>query len=121
MYVLCITMSDDEDMILDAEEIQKIEEEVETPQRPKRKISQEHLQKMMEGRRRYLEAKKKEKATKKKTRSIPMQEEEDEVVEPTAVRRPKPKSKRKTKVVNNYYTYAQEPRWTASNHKKNKK
>ena len=67
----------------------------------KRTITPEHLQKMREGRKRYLEAKRKQKET---PIEAPIIEEEYEV--PRAKARAKPTTairKRRVKTVNNYY------------------
>ena len=64
------------------------------PQRPKKKLSPEHLAKMMEGKKRYLEAKKKAKTQKK---SIILEDSEEEVDEAPPIPR-KPIQKKKPKI-----------------------
>ena len=89
-------------MEVEHDEIEPIEEE--TPQRPKRKLSPEHLAKMKAGRKRYLANKQKAKRSMiiddESEEEDNLMEEDERVVRKPPKPKPKPIKKKKTKVVN---------------------
>lgn len=99
-------------MEVDHDEIAPMDiEEEDTPQRPRKKLTPEHLEKMKAGRRRYLAAKKQAKV---RIDAEPMiidgesSESEPEAVNPPKKAPKKRPKQRKTRVVNNYYYNQQE-------------
>ena len=101
-------------MEVEHDDIAPMEIEEETPQRPRKKLTQEHLAKMKAGRLRYLAAKKKAKVQINETPMIIDNESSDSEEEscpqsPEPKKTPKKKQKqKKTRVVNNYYYNQQE-------------
>ena len=98
-------------MEVEHDDIAPMEVEEETPQRPRKKLTPEHLEKMKAGRLRYLAAKKKAKV---KIHESPMiiddesSDSEPDVVNPPRKAPRKKQKQKKTRVVNNYYYNQQE-------------
>jgi hypothetical protein len=98
-------------MEVEHDDIAPMEVEEETPQRPRKKLTPEHLEKMKAGRLRYLAAKKKAKV---KIHESPMiiddesSDSEPDVVNPPRKAPKKKQKQKKTRVVNNYYYNQQE-------------
>ena len=104
MLLLCI-------MEVEHDDIAPMEVEEETPQRPRKKLTQEHLAKMKAGRLRYLAAKKKAKVQIDETPMIIDDDSSDsdpDVVNPPKKAPRKKQKQKKTRVVNNYYYNQQE-------------
>ena len=98
-------------MEVEHDEIAPMEAEEETPRRPKKKLTPEHLEKMKADRRRYLAAKKKAKVQIDLEPTIiddDSSESDPEVVKPPKKAPNKRPKQRKTRVVNNYYYNQQE-------------
>jgi hypothetical protein len=98
-------------MEVEHDDIAPMEVEEETPQRPRKKLTPEHLEKMKARRLRYLAAKKKAKV---KIHESPMiiddesSDSEPDVVNPPRKAPKKKQKQKKTRVVNNYYYNQQE-------------
>ena len=98
-------------MEVEHDDIAPMEVEEETPQRPRKKLTQEHLAKMKAGRLRYLAAKKKAKVQINETPMIIDNESSESESESECIPKKTPKKKqkqKKTRVVNNYYYNQQE-------------